>query len=241
MTDFYQLMFGRPNPGARAQTPTSRYLNDPASEPGANAPQSGIFIEPRGRPVTERDFAPDWARTDRDRTSNVPFAVASEQETDPRPFGNDFVTWVRSTGEPMPEFLRADPEPGTSIEPDVQEGRVPSYENNIPFGIEGGTRQIPTRLEMGANDRAPTEERTFGPLPRQWDEERQAGIRPEFDPDREWARAAQQSHERWRAGRPSVADMFFAAVFGNRGVMGPEARVRRETDQMREDLRNGGR
>lgn len=241
MTDWYQRMFGRPNPGRRAPTPASRYLDDPASEPEANAPQRGIFIEPRGLPNTEAPVPPRWARTDRDRTANVPFSVASEQERNPAPFGDDFVTWLEWTREPMPEFLRREPEVGPAIEQETNPGRTPTYANNVPLGIEGGTRHIPTRLEMGADDHAPTVEHTFEPLSPAWDEERQAGIRPDFDPDRAWVAARQRSRERWRAGQPSAVDMFFAAVFGNRGVMGSENRIRRETQEMRDEIRNDRR
>lgn len=236
MTDWYNFVTGRPNPGRRAPTPASRFLDAPARPPSAqptpHLQRQGVAP---GRPVVPAVRTPPARvyRYSRDQ-SGVPIDVAAGQSEEP--FGGDFATWYN---EGLDRGYVSDPAP----EPDAPDnpGRAPTYENNVPIGIEGGRRNIPTRLEMGANDHAPTVPQDFAPLPREWDPERQAGIKPEFDPTREWADAERRVDERFRSGAPSVGDLFFAAVFGNRGIMGPEARVRRETQQMRDEVRNDQR
>lgn len=231
MTDWYNFFTGRPSPGRRAPTPTSRFLDSPARTPSPEAtPHLRRQAVAPGRPVVPTVRMPPSRvyRYSRDQ-AGVPIDVAAGRSEEP--FGSDFATWYN---EGLDRGYVSEPAP----EPDTPEnvGREPTYENNVPIGIEGGRRNIPTRLEMGANDHAPTVPQDFAPLPSEWDPERRAGIMPEFDPTEEWAAAERRSEERWRAGQPSVADMVFAAVFGNR-----TQRMERELGQMRAEVRNDQR
>lgn len=233
MTDWYSYFTGRPSPGRRAPTPASRFLDSPARTPSAEAtPHLRRQEVAPGRPVVPTVRTPPARvyRYNRDQ-AGVPIDVAAGQSEEP--FGNDFATWYN---EGLDRGYISDPAPESNTPENV--GREPTYENNVPIGIEGGRRNIPTRLEMGANDHAPTVPQDFAPLPSEWDPERQAGIMPELDPTEEWAAAEQRSQERWRAGRPSVADMVFAAVFGNHSTT---QRMERELGQMRAEVRNDQR
>lgn len=233
MTDFYQWLTGRPNPGRRARTPASRYLDGPDRAPSTQATphrqRQQVAPGSPSVPVVDVSRARVY-RHGRDQVG-VPLSVAAGQSEEP--FGSDFATWYNEgldrgyVSEPPPE----------SAEPE-NPGRAPMFENNIPLGIEGGSRNIPTRLEMGANDHAPTVAQDFAPIESRWDPERQAGIMPDADPTRDWAAAEERAQERWRRAAPTPADMIFAAVFGNRGG---RSRNENELRQMREQVRNDQR
>lgn len=150
----------------------------------------------------------------------VPFSALSGR--DQRPFGQDFVTWYEATrGRPLPQALRAETVPEA---PEIENpGRAPSNSNNIPRGIEGGDVVVATRVERGVNDRAPTQRITLPPIEGdQWDEDRQAGIRPPDDFWTEWRGAEERAFERQRARQPTIYDMVFLAVFGHRGEAKPD-------------------
>jgi hypothetical protein len=250
MTDWYQVFTGRPSPGRRSRPTLLEYLRDPEEHPEVERrgtlPQHVIDSARPRVPVI-----PEGARPRGQNSDRVPFRVASGQDT--RPFGNDFAAWnaavEAANTRPLPEGLEAVPEP----EPEANPGRAPQNPNNIPLGVEGGTRFVATRLERGVNDRAPIEERYFPPIEGDlWDEDRQAGIRPEFDPTQAWLEAEVRSGALWREGRPSAVDMFMRVVFGDQsdrvrrfigevaadaGVNPDFNRVKEENRQMQERIR----
>lgn len=226
--DFYNFFTGRPNPGRTAPTPVSRYLSDTERVPSTEAtphrqrrevaPGSPAVPVVRTPPARVYRYGPNQ--------SGVPISVAAGQSEEP--FGNDFAAWYNEGLDRG--YTSESPPPAEPENP----GRTPMFENNIPLGVEGGRRNIPTRLEMGATDHAPTVEQEFAPIQSTWDPARRAGIMPDHDPTREWAAAEERANERWRSGRPSPADMIFAAVFGNRGG---RSRNENELQQMRDEVR----
>lgn len=182
--------------------------------------------EPQPLAQTARDALQEVQRR-RERgfaAPRVPFSAATGDDV--RPFGTDFADWNAAVEAaqhpPIPEYLTEAPPP---TEPETNPGRTPSIANNIPLGVEGGTRQIPTRLEHGANDHAPTREMTFGPLP--------SAQRP-FDSDVEWRAARARAEARLREGRPTAGDRLVAMLFGNGRRVD---QLQQETNQMRDEIR----
>lgn len=134
MTDWYQRMFGRPNPGRRAPTPASRYLDDPSTEPRANAPERGIFIEPRGLPNTGGPVVPDWARVRR-RGERVPLSQLTGRDrrgpVEREPYGDNFAAWI-DEGRMRPNFPDELLErPAAAGDEPANPGREPTNRGNV--------------------------------------------------------------------------------------------------------------
>lgn len=233
-TDWYQRMFGRPSPGRRAPTRASRYLDDPASEPRANAPERGIFIEPRGLPNTGGPVVPDWARARR-RGERVPLSQLTGRDrrgpVEREPYGDNFAAWV-DEGRMRPDF------PDELLERPAPDGDGPANPGNVPRNPNNVIADATEALtpEYLATRRQPYAEARYRSraLPNgshlrtsepEFDRVQEAPpeafqpVAPEIsDVNRDWIAAEERSAERWRRGAPSPTDMFFAVVFGNRSA-----------------------
>ena len=170
----------------------------------------------------------------------VPIEVAAGRRSEP--FGDDFAVWYNEAidrGYISDEPVAVDDSEGggfpiadaaVRLSPDYVASRsTPLYEAHYTsFGPPNGSHVRTSEPVFDPVREAPPE--AFVPIERE-----------DIDPTRAWAEAEQRADQRWRSGRPSTADMVFAAIFGNRGIFGPEVRARRELQQMRTEVRNDQR
>jgi len=258
MTDFYQFLTGRPSPGGRARVPVLDYLADPDSRPDVQrAGSRGAAVResarPREAPRWASDVAAQRARTVVQRpstppqaaepdpevgtvpvapdfdTERLPLSVAADREQD-APYGDDFVEWLRtSRGGELPIWAM----PGYREEP-LPEGLPPlstGHQANAPSGLEDTVT-----VANGQTVR-------LAPVSDEWDAERRAGRTPMPDGATErWIAAEEammaerRAYDRERSGNRTRYDVMFRIIFGNQT---PRSRVQRETDEMRERIREG--
>lgn len=276
MTDWYMLLTGRPNPGRRAPTPASRYLDDPASEPEVDRASEASA---RARAAAGGPLPPEWART-RGRPAihserpTVPVVVQSDGRirlADVQAGARDAVGYARAgigaamglpgSGYRPPQAESLDERTYVGVDDvgpiledprDVQvAGAVPlpvaTGEDVAPFGEDFPTwyemqrygAPLPSYLQ--AEDREPAPDQGHAPRnPNNVIADAETPPVARFDATREWIEAEQRVAQRFRRGQPNAADLFFAAVFGERTSARRET-VARENDDMKDEIRGNRR
>lgn len=252
MTDWYSFFTGRPDPGRRAPTPASRYLDDPERTPSREdephlrrqevAPGSPVV--PAVRQPPSHVYSQPGSDTPMAPTPLSAMTGVARYPLPPArmdPYGEDFATWYNDTSNnDVPGRI---PDFGEEEDP---AGRAPRNPENV---IDDATSRLSDEYVATRDQpRAEAHYRSRGNIRTsqpQFDPVQEAPPeafvpvtpRPEFNPTQEWIAAEERANERWRRGEPSTADLVFAAVFGNRAR---RPRIETELEQMRDEVRNNG-
>jgi len=232
LTEWHKIRFGTEPPWTRPEPRLGPALpDDAASDVAENrGSRRRDQVAERASPEAARartrpSLPPDWASEARGprrgQEGGVPLSAIEGR--DQRPFGEDFAIWYRAITSPrLPAVMRAETAPEEDAEtpmgtiPDPRY-HTPSSPYAEPLGIEGGARPV----AAGPEEPLLSQRRLVGfePLEPSWDARTGAGIRPRFDPTREWAEAERRAGV--GAERPARyrtwVDPLFAAVFGRRG------------------------
>lgn len=199
MTDWYRVWTGRPDPGRATRARRLRYLGGEEDHEVTAIAEGVEYARRAAREAYAGEPRPEW-RNVRPRTppGHVPFSAAAG--VDDRPFGDDFMLWHNQVYGPRGRDVAPEQPPVRfAWGEDTATGAEPRYapRDPIPAGYGREPPSAPRRLVTGRAGR-------------------QREVTMADDEAAAWHEAEARARARWESGAPSVTDMFFAAVFGDR-------------------------